>query len=55
MPIEIRELVIKASIDGATEGKKSSAGAAKGGQNQAALINLCVAKVMEKLKERSER
>lgn len=64
MPIEIRELHIKAVIDSGG-GKKSDAGAeagagaksaADGGeQNTEQLIDRCVEKVLEILKEKQER
>jgi hypothetical protein len=63
MPIEIRELHIKAVIDGGG-GKKPSgpAGAAEGeqtaggsGQMGDELIDVCVEKVLEILKEKAER
>jgi hypothetical protein len=63
MPIEIRELHIKAVID--SGGKKASANSETGagnetsetgnGINQEQLIDLCVEKVLEILKEKEER
>ena len=55
MPIEIRELIIKASIDGVSKNGTASANSSNSNQNQAALINICIEKVMEKLKEKMER
>jgi hypothetical protein len=64
MPIEIRELHIKAVIDtggggkkaggqaGATEGKPAGGG---GEQSAEQMIDLCVEKVLEVLKEKQER
>jgi hypothetical protein len=61
MPIEIRELYIRAVIDSGG-GKPASEGEAggqpQGGAPQAGtdqLIDLCVEKVMEILKEKNER
>ena len=55
MPLEIRELLIKATVDdkGGDKGAKPT-----GGDNQQgadSLINLCVEKVLEILKEKEER
>ena len=55
MPIEIRELVIKANVDSNGKSNSASGQGAKSNQNQAAIINACVEKVLEKLKEKSER
>ncbi len=57
MPIEIRELVIKATVD---QGKSSGAGnsSAAGGSSNAAgedMIRECVDKVLAILKEQNER
>jgi hypothetical protein len=63
MPIEIRELHIKAVID--TSGKKTGAGPVAGSDNEVSgtvaeqspeqLIDLCVEKVLEILKDKQER
>ena len=66
MPVEIRNLAIRAVID--TGGKKggnstgpssntppAAAAAGGGGQDPGQLVDLCVEKIMEILKERSER
>jgi len=59
MPLEIRELVIKATLE-AESGKSSNAtsGQNSGANNtdsQQILINLCVEKVLEILKEKQQR
>lgn len=63
MPIEIRELHIKAVIDTAGSkpamGEGVNAGNLPGGNASAAdaeqLVDLCVEKIMEIIKEKSER
>jgi hypothetical protein len=64
MPIEIRELHIKAVIDTAGSKPAAEGGAGNTGNQPAAgaaspdaeqLIDLCVEKVMEILKEKKER
>jgi hypothetical protein len=56
MPVEIRELVIKATVD---SGNASPAAGGSGSGNNASpgeeLIKTCVEKVLEILKERNER
>ncbi len=54
MPIEIRELVIKTTVDPNTsqQGTSSQSG---GKEEKQALIQECVDQVMEILKEKSER
>lgn len=59
MPLEIRELVIKATIE-TDSGKSTATNAAQspganGADPQETLINLCVEKVLEILKEKLER
>lgn len=59
MPIEIRELIIKAEVspDNSTGGGTAAAAAAASGGSNAteALIALCVEKVLQALKEKNER
>ncbi|MFT3910803.1 MAG: DUF5908 family protein [Ferruginibacter sp.] len=57
MPIEIRELVIKATVnqDGATGSQAGSASPASGETPNETLINTCVEKVLQILKEKNER
>jgi hypothetical protein len=61
MPIEIRELVIKTSVqDGgqaqtANSGAGSSGGASGGSGDQDAIVAACVEQVLAILKERAER
>jgi hypothetical protein len=59
MPIEIRELQIKAVIDnGNPKGKKGASPGSPGEgpqQNPDELVDLCVEKVLEILKEKGER
>lgn len=54
MPIEIRELIIKTTVDAnaSSQGSSSQNG---GEEEKHALIQECVDKVMEILKEKSER
>lgn len=56
MPIEIRELVIKANLEEAQPSLgTSTSNAPATGANNEALVNLCVEKVLEILKEKQER
>jgi hypothetical protein len=62
MPIEIRELHIRAIIDsggkkpaGPGEAPEGEQGGAAGEQNSEQLIDICVEKVLEILKEKTER
>ncbi|HNE27640.1 MAG TPA: DUF5908 family protein [Saprospiraceae bacterium] len=60
MPLEIRELIVKATVDssGSASGASTDAGNGSNGNEQASqeqLINLCVEKVLEILKEKAER
>ena len=59
MPLEIRELVIKATLDAeAGKSQKNSGGQHSGANNtdaQQVIVNLCVQKVLEILKEKQER
>lgn len=51
MPLEIRSLVIKATIsDG-----EAAQGNSSGGQDKAAIVTACVDQVLAILKEKSER
>ena len=55
MPLEIRELHIKASIENDTGGDNSSSeNMDSNGQNED-LVKICVEKVMELIKEAKER
>lgn len=53
MPIEIRELIIKTTVDSAASSQGSGAPAAD--EARQTLIQECVDQVMEILKEKSER
>ncbi|OQP60582.1 hypothetical protein A3860_32730 [Niastella vici] len=59
MPIEIRELVIKATVDGAQAPGTGTNAPGKGASSNAApgedLIKECVDKVLAILKEKNER
>lgn len=58
MPIEVRELVIKASIDQGAQGGSgpaASGGASGGAGGSEEMIKACVEKVMAILKEKNER
>lgn len=56
MPIEVREMVIKATVvpDAAASSGSSDAGSSSGGNNEE-MVQLCVEKVLEILKEKDER
>ena len=56
MPIEVRELVIKATVN--QDGSGGSTGAASQGDQtdpNEEMINICVEKVLQILKEKNER
>lgn len=57
MPIEIRELVIKTSINDGEQGQNNNPGAGgnSGADDQDAIIAACVEQVLAILKEKSER
>ena len=58
MPVEIRELIIKATLEQEGSGAAAGNSAGSGGGNQSptqALITMCVDKVLEILKEKNER
>jgi hypothetical protein len=57
MPIEIRELVIKTSVQdgGQAQAANSGAGASGGSGDQDAIVAACVEQVLAILKERAER
>jgi hypothetical protein len=58
MPVEIRELVIKATVDSGGGSAAAGASGSGGGTNASPgdeLIKTCVEKVLEILKEKNER
>jgi hypothetical protein len=59
MPIEIRELVIRATVTQEADSAKGMAGDAASGNNNVSaseeIINTCIEKVMGILKEKYER
>lgn len=55
MPLEIRELVIKATVGDDTEDKGSATDSNEPGNAKESDVNLIVEKVLEILKEISER
>lgn len=55
MPVEIRELVIKAAVNEGGQGTPPPSGGATDGQDQTALIAACVEQVLSILKEKAER
>ena len=56
MPLEIRELVIKASVSDGDQGTSSASSETNDtGGDQTALINACVEQVLMILKEKAER
>lgn len=54
MPIEIRELVIKATVTADAQ-SASSTGNAGAASSSAEMVQLCVEKVLQILKEKNER
>lgn len=58
MPVEVRELIIKATIaqeDASGNGAPAASSANNGESPNEAIIKLCVEKVLEILKEKDER
>lgn len=55
MPIEIRELVIKATIGNDSQNGVGTVDSAESNDVKEAFVNLIVEKVLEILKEKSER
>lgn len=59
MPLEIRELIVKATVDNSggpsTAAPTTAAGNGDVQTQQEQIVNLCVEKVLEILKEKSER
>ena len=56
MPVEIKELVIKAVVnEDGNKGAASASSSKEDGGSQEATIKLCVEKVLEVLKEQKER
>ena len=55
MPIEIRELVIKATITADAQNSPSQSGNAGAAGGSAEMVQLCVEKVLQILKEKNER
>ncbi|HTA26593.1 MAG TPA: DUF5908 family protein [Bacteroidia bacterium] len=56
MPIEIRELVIKTAVEDAKPSGQSSANGEKAaGSNHEKIVQDCVERVLEALKEKNER
>ena len=55
MPIEIRELVIKATITADAQNSSSQSSNAGAANGSAETVQLCVEKVLQILKEKNER
>jgi hypothetical protein len=55
MPIEIRELVIKATITEDAQSLSAQQGNAGAASGSAEMVQLCVEKVLQILKEKNER
>lgn len=55
MPIEIRELHIKAMVENASEGVVAQNGGANNENNEERIIKACIERVMELIKEAKER
>lgn len=60
MPIEVRELVIRATIDGGKGGENASGAAEKGGSapppaDNKDIIEACVERVLEIIRHQQER
>jgi Family of unknown function (DUF5908) len=55
MPIEIRELIIKATVTADAESSSAQAGSTGAAAGSAEMVQLCVEKVLQILKEKNER
>ncbi len=55
MPLEIRELTIRASVNNLDQGATSPINQTESTSDQTALINACVEQVLAILKEKAER
>jgi hypothetical protein len=55
MPVEIKELVIKAVVDENGNHTSSSTSGSQDGGSQDAVIKICVEKVLEILKDQKDR
>ena len=55
MPVEIRELTIKINLDNAENQGGGAAGGGNSDDAQKALVEACVEKVLEILKEKTDR
>ncbi|MEO1259489.1 MAG: DUF5908 family protein [Bacteroidota bacterium] len=55
MPLEVRELIIKAQVGNDTNSRGPLTNASPGHSGQEAMIKQCVEKVLEILKEKAER
>lgn len=55
MPLEIRELIIKASVGDESNGGRTSASTNNDQDQEKAMIQTCVESVLEILKQRNER
>ncbi len=54
MPLEIKELHVKINVEGGSAANNAGKGAAAAGPDEA-IVKACVEKVMEILKEKTER
>lgn len=55
MPLEVRELIIKTTVDDQATGQSQSATTESNSEDKAAIVQLCVEKVLEIIKEKQER
>lgn len=55
MPLEIRELVIKTSIEGGGQASQATNNAGDSSGGQAAIVAACVEQVLAILKDKAER
>jgi hypothetical protein len=57
MPLEVREIVIKATIvqEGEEGAPSSSSASSNGGSGSEQIVNACVEKIMEILRDKHER
>jgi len=55
MPIEVRELVIRAVVEGSQSSQREGAAADEPGQARQQIVSDCVEQVLEILKNRQER
>lgn len=55
MPIEIKELVVRATVDNKNKGNKQQAPSSGAGTDKKAIVSECVEQVLEILKSKTEK